>query len=72
MWARTEDDKNKWVAAIREALANVLPLGPPMLPQPQQQQGTFPEIPGNSFSFVYIVMILLLFTESQSVSGMNN
>ena len=26
MWARTEEDKNKWVAAIREALGNVQPL----------------------------------------------
>ena len=25
MWARTEEDKNKWVAAIREALSNVQP-----------------------------------------------
>ena len=43
MWARTEEDKNKWVAAIREALANVPPLGLPALQPPQQasqQQGT--------------------------------
>ena len=40
MWARTEDDKNKWVAAIREALGNVLPLGQPLL-QVSQQQGRY-------------------------------
>ena len=40
MWARTEEDKNKWVAAIREALGNVLPLGQPPSLQVPQQQGT--------------------------------